>query len=152
MIPPFEILNLHSCGVLHFARRVILCLKARGAETVCGDIKILHRNFKFYCRETIADIAVRIGVNFSVTAQNFRRFSPSRRRRFSVPNETAACFRADHFFKILPSASARPAFGSNRFDFARAAACRLNFTLCEAARLQILKFAALALVAFDRFL
>lgn len=45
----------------------------------------------------------------------------------------------------------RPVFGSNRFDFARAAACRLNFTLCEAARLQILKFAALALAALIAF-
>jgi hypothetical protein len=79
-------------------RAAYLCLKAHGVEAVCKDIKILHRNFKFYCRETIADIAARIGVNFSVTAQNFRRFSPSRRRRFSVPERNGGLLPRGSFF------------------------------------------------------
>jgi len=87
-----------------------------------------------------------------VTARDRRRFKPSRHRRFSALERNGGLLPRGSFFKILSSASARPAFGSNRFDFARAAACRLNFTLYEAARLQILKFAALALIAFDRFL
>lgn len=112
---------------------------------------MLHR-IKFYSRETIADIAARIGVNLLRSgSKTFAVLSRLAAADLARPNETAACFRADHFFKILSSAWARPAFGSNRFDFARAAACRLNFTLCEAARLRILKFAALPLAAFNHF-
>lgn len=54
-------------------------------------------------------------------------------------------------FEILPSASAVGLFRFNKFDFACAAACRLNFTLCEAGCLQNLKFAALAFAAFNHF-
>jgi len=54
-------------------------------------------------------------------------------------------------FEILLFASVVGHFGFNKFDFTFAAACGLNFTLCEAAYLQNLKFAALAFAAFNHF-